>query len=88
MDIMNRTKKKVEKDEGVTFKPFIYDNCYSRGINGDFYERNQKFLKDRKFFYEVENKKKNEQNKKNISNKRYNKEERQDLINNIIKRLY
>ena len=88
MDIMSRTKLKVEKDEGVTFKPFIYDNCYSKSINGSFYERNQKFLNDKEFFYEEENKKKNEQNKKNISKKEYTKEERQNLINNIIKRLY
>ena len=88
MDIMSRTKLKVEKDEGVTFKPFIYDNCYSKSINGSFYERNQKFLNDKEFFYEEENKKKDEQNKKNISKKEYTKEERQNLINNIIKRLY
>ena len=88
MDIMSRTKKKVEKEEGVTFKPFIYDNCYSKSINGSFYERNLKFLNDRESFFEEENKKKNEQNKKNVSNKEYTKEERQNIINNIIKRLY
>ena len=87
-DIMNKTIKKVEKEEGVTFKPFILDNFYSKSINNSFLERNQQLINDREKFYEIENKKQMDNIKQKLIKKEYNKKERQKLINNIIKRLY
>ena len=84
INIMNKTIKKVEKDEGTTFKPFIYENPYSKSVNTSFYERNQKFMEDKKSFIE-ENK---NQMDKSLINKKYTKEERQAIVSNIIKRLY
>ena len=86
--IINKTKKKVEEEEGTTFKPYILDNFYSRNVNGTFYERNQKFINDRENFYEEENKKQQDSAKKNINKKEYTKQERKKIISNIIDRLY
>ena len=80
--------KKVEEEEGTTFKPFLSQNNYSRTVNGTFYERNQKLINDRESFCEEENKKIEENEKKHIIGKEYTKEERQKVINNIINRLY
>ena len=85
---LKKTIKKVEEEEGTTFKPFISQNNYSRSVNGTFYERNQKLLCDRESFYEDENKKIIEHEKKHVIGKDYTKEERQKVINNIINRLY
>ena len=82
------TKKKVEEEEGTTFKPYISENYYSRSVNGTFYERNQKFLNDKESFYDEENKKQQDSAKKNRNKKEYSKEERKKIINNIINRLY
>ena len=82
------TKKKVEEEEGTTFKPYISENYYSRSVNGTFYERNQKFLNDKESFYDEENKKQQDSAKKNRNRKEYSKEERKKIINNIINRLY
>ena len=87
-NIMNKTKIKVEKEEGITFKPFISENYYSRSINNSFYERNQKLINDRESFFEVENQKHMDNFKQKMIKKEFNKKERQKLINNIIKRLY
>ena len=87
-DIMNKTKKKVEEEEGITFKPFISDNYYTKSINNSFLERNQQLIIDREKFYEIENKKQMDNIKQKLIKKEYNKKERQKLINNIIKRLY
>ena len=80
--------KKVEQEEGTTFKPFLPQNNYSKTVNGTFYERNQKLLHDRENFYDNEKKKIDEYEKKNAVEKEYTKEERQKVINNIINRLY
>ena len=82
------TKKKVEEEEGTTFKPYISENYYSRSVNGTFYERNQKFLNDKESFYDEENKKQQDSAKKNRNKKEYSKAERKKIINNIINRLY
>lgn len=82
------TKKKVEEEEGTTFKPYISENYYSRSVNGTFYERNQKFLNDKESFYDEENKKQQDSAKKNRNRKEYSKAERKKIINNIINRLY
>ena len=80
--------KKVEEEEGTTFKPFISQNNYNKSVNGTFYERNKKLINDREIFCEEENKKLVEYEKKHVIGKDYTKEERQKVINNIINRLY
>ena len=87
-DIMKKTKKKVEEEEGITFKPNISESIYFRGVNGNFYERSQKLLNDRESFYEEENKKLNDSIKNSMEKKDYSKEERKAIIDNIINRLY
>ena len=87
-DIIIKTKKKVEEDEGVTFKPYISDDSYLKGVNGTFYERSQKLLNDRESFYEEENKKYRDELRIKAKKKIYTKEERKQIINNIINRLY
>ena len=72
----------------MTFKPYISENSYLRGVNGNFYERGQKLLNDRESFYEEENKKYNEGYRNSVDKKTYTKEERKQIINNIINRLY
>ena len=87
-DEINKTKKKVEEDEGITFQPYISENSYSKWVNGTFYERGQKLLNDRESFYEEENKKLSDGFRKGAEPKEYTKEERKQIINNIINRLY
>ena len=83
-----KTKKKVEEEEGTTFKPNISENYYSRSVNGTFYERNEKFINDKESFYEEENKKFQDDAKKKFNRKEFTKKEKKQIINNIIKRLY
>ena len=84
-EIMEKTKKKVEEEEGSTFKPDIYINECGKNINSDFFERNEKFLIDKKNFIELSIK---EQNKVFTKNKnKYSKEEKKEIVNNIMKRL-
>ena len=87
-DRIDKIRKKVEEEEGMTFKPYISENSYLRGVNGNFYERGQKLLNDRESFYEEENKKYNEGYRNSVDKKAYTKEERKQIINNIINRLY
>ena len=85
-NVINQTKKKVEEEEGITFKPNISNDSYVKNVNGSFFERNQKLVNDREYFYEEENKKHNDRIKK--EQKQYTKEEKKKIISNIIKRLY
>ena len=89
-DIINKTKEKVEKEEGITFKPEIGDDDYINNVEGTFLERNEQWLFNRNNFIEEENAKQIEnlryggQGKK----KKYTSEEREQIISNIIERLY
>ena len=83
-----KTKKKVEEDEGVTFNPYISESSYLKEVHGNFYERNKKWMNDRESFYEEEKKKINKKFNYNDKKKEYTKEERQKIISNIINRLY
>jgi hypothetical protein len=87
-EVINRAKEKVEKEEGITFQPNIGNNPYIANISGNFYERNEQFLIDKKNFIEEENKKQMNSWKNNNINQEYTKEERTEIVNNIIKRLY
>jgi hypothetical protein len=59
-----------------------------KNVSGTFFERNQKYLTERKNFFEEENKKQIENMKKKFGNKDYTKEERNKIVNNIINKLY
>ena len=81
--IYEKTKKKVEEEEGITFKPEInLNNKYAERIHSNFYDRNKVDGKNKIFenydkFYE-ENKK----------DKKYTEVEKKEIIENIVKRLY
>ena len=79
-----KTKQKVEKEEGVTFMPDIcQNNKYINRICSDFYERNKNYQKNDNFKkYE----KFDEVSKKN--EKKYTDEQKKRIINNIVQRLY
>ena len=89
-DIINKTREKVEKEEGITFQPDIGDNDYIQNINSNFLERNEDWIIRRNNFIEEENAKQLENLRNNgIGNKKkYTSEEREQIINNIIERLY
>ena len=89
-DIINKTREKVEKEEGITFQPDIGDNDYIKNINSNFMERNEDWIIRRNNFIEEENAKQLENLKNNgIGNKKkYTSEEREQIISNIIERLY
>ena len=89
-DIINKTREKVEKEEGITFQPDIGDNDYIQNINSNFMERNEDWIIRRNNFIEEENAKQLENLRYNgIGNKKkYTSEEREQIINNIIERLY
>ena len=90
---MKKTKKKVENEEGSTFKPEIYINNTFKNVMSNFYERNEKFVKDKKNFIKSSLKErdkllynKNNNSIKDIKNK-FSKEEKNEIIKNIVKRL-
>ena len=82
-DIIKKTRKKVEDEEGSTFTPNIYVNEYGKNIYSNFYERNEKFLRDKQNFIEHSLK---EQNKLYNQDK-FSENQKKEIINNIIKRL-
>ena len=81
---MEKTKQKVEKEEGVTFMPDIcLNNKYANRICSDFYERNKNCGKNdvfKKYEKYDEDTKKNE--------KKYTDEQKKRIISNIVQRLY
>ena len=80
--ILEKTKKKVEKEEGITFKPELHlNNKYTDRIFSDFYDRNKNFKKNKIF----ENYDKFQDNK---IDKKYSEDEKKQIIQNIVKRLY
>ena len=89
-DIMNKTREKVEKEEGITFQPEIGDDDYIRNVEGNFFERNEQWELNRNNFLEEENAKQieNLRNSAEGNNKKYTREEREQIISNIVERLY
>ena len=89
-EIIKKTKQKVENEEGSTFKPNIYINNTSKNIMSDFYERNEKFIKDKQNFIEKSIKEREILFNNNIEMKRidkFSREEKDEIIKNIVKRL-
>ena len=82
-DIINKTKKKVEEEEGISFKPNIYINELGKNIYSDFYERNEKFLKDRQDFVDNSIKMQN----RSLNKDKFSKEQKKEIVKNIVERL-
>ena len=79
--VEEKTKKKVIKEEGITFKPTLYKNKFVNNIYSNFYERNSKFLEDKeKFINGHKNKIKLE--------KVFSPKEKKQIVENVIGRLY
>ena len=76
-----KVKQKVESEEGITFKPYIYKNRFAKNIKNNFYERNSKFLLDKEKFINLH------QNLYKPKNKMSQNEKRR-IVKNIINRLY
>ena len=82
---LERVKNKVEKEEGLTFRPEIYKNNYTDRINSNFLERNYSSPRNRKD--------KNEYNEKirfskTCKNKKMKKKKKEKIITGMINRLY
>jgi hypothetical protein len=89
-NVIIKTKEKVEKEEGITFKPNIVKNCFFKNINANFFKRNQIMnnINHRSNNCEEENKKQQETFIKKYNKNEYTKEQRKKIISNIINRLY
>ena len=79
--IEERTKEKVNKEEGITFKPNLYKNKFIKNIFSNFYERNSKFLEDKEKFI---NSHKYIMNKGKVISPK----EKRQIVENVIGRLY
>ena len=80
-EINEKTRNKVQKEEGITFKPFIYKNKFSKNIHSNFYKRNSKFIEDKEKFIFL--------NHKSISPKvKISNKEKKEIVKNIVDRLY
>ena len=87
-EIINRIREKFDQENGITFQPNLEENEYLKNVDGNFFERNEKWINKRNNFIEEEKMKQNENIKNYCGNKDYTKEEKTEIINNIINRLY
>ena len=87
-DIYRKTKKKVEDEEGITFKPYVTNYEFKKNMEGNFYERNLQFLKDKENYRNEQIMKQEQAKKDNDVCKGYTKNERDEIVKNIINRLY
>ena len=80
-------RKEVEKQEGVTFKPQLFENHISElyAPKQNFYERNDKLLEDKKIKTEIL---KSQQYSYNQNQRKYDKNEQEEINRNIYERLY
>lgn len=81
-----KTKNKVEREEGLTFKPMINKSEYDKRINGNFIERNLS-SKSKEKDYKEYNYKNNNMNKINY-HKKFSKKQKEKIVNRVINRLY
>jgi len=82
--IYEKTRKKVEEDEGITFKPMLnLSNKYIERIKGNFYERNK--INKKNSIFENFSKFEEKDRKKT---KKYTEDEKKQIVSNIVKRLY
>ena len=79
---LEKVKNKVEKEEGLTFKPTLYKSNYIERINSNFMERNYSSPRSEKTDYKY-----NEDN--NIDKyKKLDKKEKENIVKGLINRLY
>jgi hypothetical protein len=81
--ILEKTKRKVEEEEGITFKPDInLNNKYTKRIFNNFYERNKNNKKNIIFknYEKFDRDTKKEQ--------KFTEDEKKEIVKNIVKRLY
>ena len=81
--ILEKTKRKVEEEEGITFKPDInLNNKYTKRIFNNFYERNKNNKKNIIFknYEKFDGDTKKEQ--------KFTEDEKKEIVKNIVKRLY
>ena len=82
--VQEKTKEKVQKEEGFTFMPELsLNNKYLNRITNDFYERN-KYCKKNNLFKQYE---KFDEDSKKIK-KKYTDDQKKKIIKNIVSRLY
>ena len=78
-------KEEIEKEEGITFQPeLISDKNYFNKINPDFYMREKIFLERQQKNMEIYK----QYLKKDTNRKKYSEEEKKEIFNNIVTRLY
>ena len=82
--IFEKTKRKVEEEEGITFKPDLnLKNKYAERIFSNFYDRNKNHKKN--MIYEQYEKFDREEKSKE---KKYTEDEKKEIVRNIVQRLY
>ena len=80
-------QEQIEQEQGITFKPeLISEKKYYDKINPDFYEREKEFLEKQQ--QSIETYKIFLQKEENIKKKKYSEEEKKEICNNIVTRLY
>ena len=78
-------QEEIEKEQGITFHPeLISDKNYFNKINPDFYMREKIFLEKQQKNLEIYK----QYLEKETSKKNYSYEEKKDIYNNIVTRLY
>ena len=85
-NIFKTKQEEIEKEQGITFQPeLISDKNYFNRIIPDFYQREKIFLEKQQKNIEIYKQYlENEQN----NNKKYSQEEKKEIFNNIVTRLY
>ena len=78
-------KEEIEKEQGITFQPeLISDKNYFNRINPDFYMREKIFLERQQKNIELYK----QYLEKETNRKKYSEEEKKEIFNNIVTRLY
>ena len=82
-----KVKNKVEKEEGLTFKPMINKSEYSKRIYGNFMERNCSSKSKDRFINEYNFTNNNINNNTNYR-KKFTKKQKEKIVKGVINRLY
>ena len=87
---IEKIKKNMEKEGGITFQPYVYkDNKYYGKINTNVYERGEKLLENKAQFVNLFNQAQNQNWKeRQIGYKEYSQQEKEQITKRIIDRLY
>ena len=83
-----KTKNKVEKEEGLTFKPNINKSEYSKRIYGNFMERNLSNKSNNNYMNEYNYTNNNVNNINNKNRKKLTKKQKEKIVKGVINRLY